>query len=49
MATDTFSVLAVEDDRVCCKVLERKLKYYNYNGVCSCPLVVAIFPDYVVI
>ncbi|KXG20365.1 hypothetical protein SORBI_3010G192300 [Sorghum bicolor] len=37
MATDTFpiglSVLAVEDDCVCCKVLERKLKYYNYNAI----------------
>ena len=39
MAADTFlaglHVLAVEDDRVCRKVLERQLKYCNYNGVCS--------------
>jgi two-component response regulator (ARR-B family) len=37
MAADTFPaglrVLAVDDDRVCFKVLERQLKYCNYNGV----------------
>jgi two-component response regulator (ARR-B family) len=37
MAADTFPaglrVLAVDDDRVCLKVLERQLKYCNYNGV----------------
>jgi hypothetical protein len=47
MVADTFPaglhVLAVEDDRICRKVLERQLKYYNYNGVCSC-LLAALFP-----
>ena len=42
MAADTFPaglrVLAVEHDRVCRKLLERQLKYCNYNGVCSCLL-----------
>jgi hypothetical protein len=42
MAVDTFPaglrVLAIDDDRVCLKVLERQLKYCNYNGVCSCLL-----------
>ena len=39
MDADTFPaglrVLAVEHDRFCRKVLERQLKYCNYNGVCS--------------
>ena len=42
MDADTFPaelhVLAVNDDRVCLKILERQLKYSNYNGVCSCLL-----------
>jgi hypothetical protein len=53
MVADTFPaglrVLAVEDDRVCRKVLERQLKYYNYNGVCSCLLAAPISPNSVVI
>ncbi|CAD6336272.1 unnamed protein product [Miscanthus lutarioriparius] len=36
MAADTFlaglRVLAIEDDHVCRKVLERQLKYCNYNA-----------------
>jgi hypothetical protein len=48
MAADTFPaglrVLAVDDDRVCLKVLERQLKYCNYNGVCSCLLSRPYFP-----
>ena len=42
MDADTFPAglreLGVEHDRVCRKVLERQLKYCNYNGVCSCLL-----------
>jgi len=42
MDADTFPaelrMLAVDDDRVCLKILERQLKYCNYNGVCSCLL-----------
>jgi hypothetical protein len=42
MDEDTFPtgllVLAVDDDRVCLKILERQLKYCNYNGVYSCLL-----------
>ena len=41
MDADTFPaglhMLAVDDDRICPKILERQLKYCNYNGVCSLP------------
>ena len=53
MDVDTFPaglrVLAVDDDSVCLKILERQLKYCNYNGVCSCLLSRPYFPDSIVI
>jgi hypothetical protein len=48
MDADTFPVglrvLAVDDDRVCLKILERQLKCCNYNSVYSCLLSRPISP-----